>query len=137
MKFSLEYSGKGVLGRYFFLSVLLAAGGIVLVQAFLPPSVQIQCLFRRLSGVSCPGCGGTRCVQLILNGSFQAAFQIHPLGFVSAFVAGPLMLYSAVAEWFRLPLPWVRLERRGEKIAVVAGVLVLIIGNWVYLLCCG
>ena len=39
----------------------------------------IGCPIRFSTGISCPGCGMSRAVLLLLSGHFQAAFQMHPL----------------------------------------------------------
>lgn len=50
----------------------------------------LPCLFYTLTGLYCPGCGGTRAVRALLAG--------HPL---LSFLYHPLVLYcAAVALWF-------------------------------------
>ena len=39
----------------------------------------IGCPIRFFIGISCPGCGMSRAVLLMLSGHFQAAFRMHPL----------------------------------------------------------
>ena len=39
----------------------------------------IGCPIRFFTGISCPGCGMSRAVLLLLSGHFQAAFRMHPL----------------------------------------------------------
>ena len=36
------------------------------------------CLFHRVSGLYCPGCGGTRAVKALLEGRPAACFFYHP-----------------------------------------------------------
>lgn len=51
---------------------------------------QMPCLFQMMTGLYCPGCGGTRAVRALLSG--------HP---VLSFLYHPLVLYTAVAAvWF-------------------------------------
>jgi hypothetical protein len=45
------------------------------------PSV---CLFRRITGLECPGCGLTRAVVLALHGQFYQSFMVHVLGIPAA-----------------------------------------------------
>ena len=41
---------------------------------FFPP-----CMFRQLTGLTCPGCGSTRALHQLLHGHFVAAFALNPL----------------------------------------------------------
>lgn len=51
---------------------------------------RMPCLFHELTGLYCPGCGGTRAVRALLKG--------HPL---ISFCYHPLVLYCAlVGIWF-------------------------------------
>lgn len=43
------------------------------VADLIPP-----CLFHRVSGLYCPGCGGTRAVKSLLEGRLTACFFYHP-----------------------------------------------------------
>lgn len=40
---------------------------------------QMPCLFRALTGLYCPGCGGTRAVKALLKGEVITSFFYHPL----------------------------------------------------------
>lgn len=39
----------------------------------------MPCLFHQLTGLYCPGCGGTRAVKYLLHGQLLKSFQYHPL----------------------------------------------------------
>lgn len=45
----------------------------------LPP-----CLFHSLTGLYCPGCGGTRACRLLLSGHILQSFVYHPGVFLAA-----------------------------------------------------
>lgn len=49
-----------------------------------------NCVFRQVTGLYCPGCGGTRMVRDLLHGDFFSAPRYNPLLF-------SLVLYLAVA----------------------------------------
>lgn len=40
------------------------------------------CLFRRITGLECPGCGMTRASYAFLNGRFLEAFWFNPVGVI-------------------------------------------------------
>lgn len=55
------------------------------------------CIFYRITGYQCPGCGAQRAVHYFLNGEFLTSFKMNPL----LWVAVP---YVAVV--FVLKSPW-------------------------------
>ena len=55
----------------------------------LPP-----CLFHRLTGLYCPGCGGTRAVRLLLTGHIWKSFLHHP----GVLFAAALYLWFMVSQ---------------------------------------
>ncbi len=52
------------------------------------------CPLRRLTGIACPGCGGTRAVQALLQGDFIGAFRHNLLC--------PLIILALLVEYGRL-----------------------------------
>ena len=38
------------------------------------------CLFRKMTGVPCPGCGGSRSFVMALHGDFYHSIQMNPVG---------------------------------------------------------
>lgn len=50
------------------------------------------CLFRFLTGFTCPGCGTTRAMHQILHGNFLTAFTLNPL----FLLAIPFLLFALV-----------------------------------------
>jgi hypothetical protein len=89
--------------------VLLAAVGLPAGAAMLytfPPS-ETPCWLHTLTGLHCPGCGGTRCVYALLHGDLRQALAYNALFVVSL----PLLLLGAAqlawSQWTgrSLPLP--------------------------------
>lgn len=68
------------------LCLLQNAGWVTLTESLYP------CVFRRLSGLYCPGCGGTRAVQALLEGHFLACFFYHPFVLYCAVMYALFML---------------------------------------------
>lgn len=78
--------GWVVLGLGGLLLVFLKITGIMLTN-IVPP-----CLFRHLTGYCCPGCGGTRAAELLLQGAVIKSFWMHPI-----------VLYGAgIYSWFMI-----------------------------------
>ena len=59
-----------------------------------------QCIFMRLTGLPCLGCGGTRCARNLVHLDFGQAFLFHPGFFLVVTLAALWMVYSAVF-WLR------------------------------------
>lgn len=76
---------------------LALAGAVVMVAAGVrPTSWRIPCLFRLVLGIRCLGCGGTRVLELMLQGDFAGALYYHPLLTAAAAAA---IVWLAVATW--------------------------------------
>ena len=58
-------------------------------HTFFPP-----CLFHKLTGWDCAGCGGQRALHQLLHGHLLVAFRLNPL----VFVLLPLLLYWLVLK---------------------------------------
>jgi len=73
-------------------SVLLA--GATYLFVFEPGKTGLfpVCLFRFVTGYTCPGCGSTRAMHQLLHGHVVAAFELNPL----FLVAIPFLLYALV-----------------------------------------
>ena len=48
--------------------------------------IGMPCAFHSLTGLYCPGCGGTRAVRKLLYGDLRMSFQYHPLVLYGAVV---------------------------------------------------
>ncbi len=57
----------------------------------LPP-----CVFHRLTGLYCPGCGGTRACRLLLSGHIFQSFLYHPGVLVAAGLYAWFMLSHTI-----------------------------------------
>lgn len=64
--------------------------GLAILHVWVPPEGvgSSICLFRRLSGVPCPGCGMTRAFAHLAKGEWLEAARDHPFSFLLAAEAG-------------------------------------------------
>lgn len=53
--------------------------GVLVLILYVWVELHISCLFRRWTGIPCPGCGLTRACLAILRGDWGAAFRYHPM----------------------------------------------------------
>ena len=88
-----------------------------------------QCSFKRISGLPCAFCGGTRSLRAIGHFHFIEAFWLNPLVTVSVFVAAVSALVWAVA-----PQRFDRLIAKLKKLPLVAIGLALVAVNWIFVL---
>jgi len=110
------------------LCALVIANGLARGVMFYP-----QCSLKWLTGIPCPGCGGTRCLAALSQGDW-----------ITALVMNPLVAVGAGVAWLSVPLAWFDVAARGGRGAAVVGRLVrsrwfgwtmaaVVAGNWVWL----
>jgi hypothetical protein len=73
-------------------------------SGFMPASVGYTCPFKSVTGLSCPGCGMTRCVHALAQGDFVSAFRFNAL----LFLLVPVLFYA----WFA----WFKADRAGRPV---------------------
>lgn len=61
------------------------------LKQYLPP-----CMFLKLTGLYCPGCGGTRAVVALLRGKIFTSFLYHPFVPYTALIGGWFMLSQTI-----------------------------------------
>jgi len=81
------------------------------------------CIFRKLTGIECPGCGMTRGAHAILNGRIAEGFAFNPVGMILLPIA-LLAIGIEVIGWVReKPLPF-RIPTGRWGASIVAVVLI-------------
>ncbi|HEY2672556.1 MAG TPA: DUF2752 domain-containing protein [Rugosimonospora sp.] len=78
------------------------------------------CAFKALTGLDCPGCGGTRAFWYLLHGNIPAAARSHLL----AVFAAPFLVYAYIT-WvadtaFKRKLPPLRLSPKAISLFLAA-----------------
>ena len=82
-----------------FLAGLVVMGLLIAMFVVKPGELRIfpPCLFHKLTGWNCPGCGTTRAVQEILHGNLRAGFKDNALLVLSL----PLLAWVGWRVWRR------------------------------------
>lgn len=85
------------------------------------------CLFHAMTGLYCPGCGGTRAVRALLRGDVLMSFQYHPLvpymAAVLALSLGRWLLFRITKNPGWLP---------GHRMRLVYIGVGIILANWIF-----
>ena len=109
--------------------LLLLAGARVSLAWPLPLPF---CLLKRLTGIPCPFCGTTRCLQACSRLDFAAALHWNPLALVvGAGVAAWFIAWAVDRLWNRR---WLGALRRALQVRPLKfGLMGAVFLNWVYL----
>ena len=92
------------------------------------------CIFSRITGYPCPGCGMTRAVLAVLRGDLRAAFSFHPL-WVTLPAVALLLLHAVFPRTFEKALARTPLSKDVfRRIESVTAVLLLAAFLIVYIL---
>ncbi len=87
----------------------------------------IPCLFHLITGLYCPGCGGTRAVKFLLRGEVVKSFQYHPLVLYVFVVAAAELISFGLARILKKPGLFV-----GHLDWFTYGGVFITVLNWVY-----
>lgn len=85
------------------------------------------CLFRRVSGIPCPGCGMTRAFAHLAKGEWLEAAHDHPFSFLLATEAGLVWAAWGLALLRGVPF---RQPRQEILTGLVLGHVVLLCAFW-------
>jgi Protein of unknown function (DUF2752) len=88
---------RGVAGRY----LALAATAVAVGALHLRHRPGTLCLFRELTGLPCPFCGGTTAAAALGHGHLGAALAASPLA-VGVFVAWPWLGTVTPPRWLQV-----------------------------------
>ena len=108
-------------------------GGALFAWGWFLSGLQLpQCIFMRLTGLPCLGCGGTRCARNLVQLDFGQAFLYHPAFFMVVTLAALWTTYAAVF-WLRRDTLRLRLfiEPAYSRRARIAFVAVLV-AHWAW-----
>ena len=112
---------------------LLAILGVSAASLSGIESGPVACPFRVVTGLPCPTCGLTRTTHWLMRGDILRALATNPFDTIFLLLVVPAFAGMWVANrmgGFAVRISTTRTERR----ALVAGVSVLLLANWVYVL---
>ncbi|HEV2837474.1 MAG TPA: DUF2752 domain-containing protein [Pyrinomonadaceae bacterium] len=85
------------------------------------------CVFRALTGLTCPGCGTTRALHEITHGHFKAAFMLNPLLLLaSPFLIYAFLRYSVIVMRGGMP------RRNALPAPYIYAIFYIVVGFWIF-----
>jgi hypothetical protein len=114
------------------LAVLVLAGAAYALRETGGVGWMPGCLFHKLTGLDCPGCGMTRGTYALLHGRFAEAFAFNPVGMILLPLA-MIALGIEVLGWVRgKPMPFRIVPGRwGATVIAVVVIVFWIVRNLV------
>lgn len=88
--------------------------------------IHMPCMFRLVTGLYCPGCGGTRAAKYLLTGQIGKSLQYHPLVLYMAVV----VILEVVSAWIARKTGKPERYLGHEKTFIYLGVGIILL-NWV------
>lgn len=70
----------------------------ILLERYTAWHVSIPCLFKKLFGINCPGCGLSRAIVALLEGHITEAWHHNAL----LFVLIPVLGFTLVQQWISI-----------------------------------
>jgi hypothetical protein len=110
-------------------AVILIVGIIIVYFSYNPEKMDFfpPCLFYKLTGLKCPGCGTQRAVHSLLHLEMKQAFSYNPALFFAVPLAGLLIYIEYFGGKTRFPkLHWFL---SGKKF--ITGIFIAIILYWI------
>jgi len=106
----------------------LGAGFAAWLAAILEPVAGLlpQCAFKHLTGLACPTCGMTRCLEALGRWDWPAAFHWHPAVAACAALLPALALWDLRRAWRGDPYP-----RLPDAPAARVVLWLILLGVWV------
>lgn len=86
----------------------------------------MPCIFHLITGLYCPGCGGTRAVKYLLTGQIGKSLQYHPLVLYTAAVVLAEVVSALAAKKADRP-EW---YLGHEKLFIYLGLGIILV-NWI------
>jgi hypothetical protein len=84
------------------LYIMLAAAAVLQKTGlFFLSDIPGKCSFRQVTGLYCPGCGGTHAIMALAGGHLIQSFLYHPLVPYTSLCFAVFLLWNSTATLFR------------------------------------
>ena len=98
------------------LAVALAAALLYCVTGFSVLDIKFPCMFKTVTGLWCPGCGGTRALKQLLKGNLWQSFIDYP-----PVIYGAVVYVVFMIRCFTYRHGLHKNDRRGRRLPIIFG----------------
>ena len=115
-----------------FLVVIAILGLVFIVLLFWEQiPIPIGCPFKTITGIPCPGCGGIRVTQYLLQGDFINALYTNPLSCLFCLLCATLPFWSFYDCYkSKQTLKNFLTTKWSNKILIIIGIILF--ANWIW-----
>jgi len=110
-------------------SFFLQAGSTTVVLPFINRPLPELCMLRRMTGMTCPGCGLTRCFISLAHGDLASAWSYNPAGIWFFGVVALQVPYRSYQLW-RISRGRRELDLLGAGQVALGVFAVALVGQW-------
>lgn len=104
--------------EYLFIGILLL---VIFILAII--GKPIPCIFHKITGLYCPGCGVTRMILSLLKFDFAKAFSYNQLCFIYLFLFIGYLLYVLIFKLLKKPI-----KKVPDKVMLVLLLIAIVFG---------
>ncbi len=120
-------------------AIVFLAGMLYLMYRLLPlpyDKLATPCILYSVTGLYCPGCGGTRAIFALLHGQILTSFICHPLVPYTAFVGGWFLISQSIERISRRRIQ-IGMKFRDAYIWAALGIVIVnfIVRNFLLVVC--
>ena len=115
-----------------FIIISLILGLVLLFLIYMEHiPIPIGCLFKSITGIPCPGCGGIRATQYLLKGEIVNALYTNPFSCLFCIFCAILPFWSLYDCYkYRQTLKNFLTTKWSNKTLIILGILLLL--NWIW-----
>ena len=117
--------------RNFIITATLSSLALLWLWAGERFPVQPFCIFHKLTGIPCPGCGGVRAVRLLLKGDVLQALYTNPLSIILC-VCFAIILCIMFVDCLRNTDTALRLVKKQWRPLPTIIAIIVICANWIW-----
>lgn len=78
------------------IGIILAILLVIGIYVFLSSHIKYDCPIKKIFGIYCAGCGGTRMLKSLLAFQFYKAFRYNSIIFILIIISVPIVIYKII-----------------------------------------